>query len=83
MTPGIMAENEPKLRGCTCSYWEGRKDLGPLSARVQAKEIRQLILQHRKKSLKKGSPELTLDLNDYTASNDSDVDSDADMELNY
>ena len=157
-----MAENEPKLRGCTCSYWEGRKDLGLLPARVQAKKIRQLILQHRKKSLKKGwslvndeldkvvcrldisiikslpgtnasldleigwfrrldkevpikarlgnkelkvqaliqaverhliriakaakqlgSPELTLDLNDYTASNDSDVDSDADMELNY
>jgi hypothetical protein len=64
----------------------------PIKARLGNKELKiqaliQAVERHliriAKAAQQLGSPELTLDLNDYTASNDSDVDSDADMELNY
>jgi hypothetical protein len=58
----------------------GNKEL-KIQALIQA--VERHLIRIAKAAQQLGLPELTLDLNDYTASNDSDVDSDADMELNY
>jgi hypothetical protein len=63
----------------TCDF-HVNKEL-KVQALIQAVERHLIRIAKAAKQL--GSPELILDLNDYTASNDSDVNSDADMELNY
>jgi len=60
----------------------GNKEL-KVQALIQAVERHLIRIAKAAKQLGSPDSELTLDLNDYTASNDSDVDSDADMELNY